>query len=54
MDGTPTSTKARHEARTILKGLLGEHLRVDDEALAKMVFPGSDAATPLTGLVAGA
>ena len=35
----------------MIKGLLQEHLRVDDRALAEAVFPGSDAVKPMSGLV---
>jgi uncharacterized protein (DUF1501 family) len=36
----------------VLKGLLRDHLRVDERALAADVFPGSDAVAPMTGLLA--
>lgn len=35
----------------MLKGLLKDHLRVDDRALADAVFPGSEAVKPMEGLV---
>jgi uncharacterized protein (DUF1501 family) len=35
----------------VLKGLLKDHLRVDDRALAEAVFPGSEAVRPMDGLV---
>jgi len=34
-----------------MKGILKDHLRVDDHILAKDVFPGSQAISPLAGLV---
>ena len=43
--------KATIDLRAVLKGLLKDHLRVDDKALATNVFPGSEAVAPLTGLV---
>jgi len=36
----------------VLKGLLRGHLRVDDRALDAVVFPGSETARPMAGLVA--
>jgi uncharacterized protein (DUF1501 family) len=44
--------KATTDLRTVLKGVLKDHLRVDDRALAADVFPGSDAVTPMAGLLA--
>src|SRR5262245_5859013 len=43
--------KATTDLRTVLKGLLKDHLRVDEKALAESVFPGSAAVTPMAGLV---
>jgi uncharacterized protein (DUF1501 family) len=43
--------KPTTDLRAVLKGVLKEHLRVEDAALAGTVFPGSEAAAPLTGLV---
>jgi uncharacterized protein (DUF1501 family) len=43
--------KPTTDLRAVLKGLLKEHLRVDDAALAGTIFPGSEAAAPLDGLV---
>jgi uncharacterized protein (DUF1501 family) len=40
------------DLRAVLKGLLKDHLRVDDRALADVVFPGSGAVKPMAGLVA--
>jgi uncharacterized protein (DUF1501 family) len=39
------------DLRAVLKGLLKDHLRVDDRALAEAVFPGSEAVKPMDGLV---
>jgi len=44
--------KATTDLRTVLKGVLKDHLRVDDRALAADVFPGSEAVTPMAGLLA--
>jgi len=38
----------------VLKGLLKDHLRADDRALAADVFPGSDDVKPIAGLVTSA
>jgi uncharacterized protein (DUF1501 family) len=35
----------------VLKGVLKDHLRVDDRALAADVFPGSDTVAPMAGLL---
>jgi uncharacterized protein (DUF1501 family) len=43
--------KATIDLRAVLKGLLRDHLRADERALAQDVFPGSDAVKPLAGLV---
>ena len=43
--------KPTTDLRAILKGILKEHLRVDEHALAGTVFPGSEMATPLSGMV---
>ena len=40
------------DLRAVLKGLLADHLRVDERALATAVFPGSTDIKPMTGLVA--
>jgi uncharacterized protein (DUF1501 family) len=42
------------DVRAVLKGLLKDHLRANDHALAADVFPGSDDAKPMAGLVASA
>lgn len=39
------------DLRAVLKGLLRDHLRVDDRALATRVFPDSADVTPTAGLV---
>src|SRR5262245_26568316 len=44
--------KPTTDLRAMLKGILKDHLRVDDKALATHVFPDSAAAPPLPGLVA--
>src|SRR5262245_42420507 len=40
------------DVRAVLKGLLKDHLRASDQALAADVFPGSDDVKPIAGLVA--
>jgi uncharacterized protein (DUF1501 family) len=40
------------DLRAVLKGVLRDHLRVDKVALATSVFPGSDDAKPMAGLLA--
>jgi uncharacterized protein (DUF1501 family) len=44
--------KATTDLRAVLKGVLKDHLRLDERALAERVFPGSDGVKPMTGLVA--
>jgi uncharacterized protein (DUF1501 family) len=44
--------KATTDLRAVLKGVLKDHLRADDRALAENVFPGSAGVKPMTGLVA--
>jgi uncharacterized protein (DUF1501 family) len=39
------------DLRAVLKGLLRDHLRVDQTALARNVFPESDALAPMPGLL---
>jgi uncharacterized protein (DUF1501 family) len=46
--------KPTTDLRAVLKGLLRDHLRVDERALADAVFPGSEAVKPTAGLVASA
>ena len=43
--------KATTDLRAVLKGVLRDHLRVDERALAATVFPGSDGVKPMAGLV---
>ena len=43
--------KPTTDLRSVLKGLLKDHLRVDDAALASTVFPGSADVKPTAGLV---
>ncbi len=44
--------KATTDLWAVLKGLLKDHLRADDRALAENVFPGSANIKPMAGLVA--
>ena len=44
--------KPTTDLRAVLKGVLKEHLRVPEQALAAKVFPDSLAARPMAGLVA--
>lgn len=44
--------KPTTDLRAVLKGVLKDHLRVDDRTLAQNVFPGSDGVKPMPGLVA--
>jgi uncharacterized protein (DUF1501 family) len=46
--------KATTDLRAVLKGLLRDHLRVDEHVLAETVFPGSAKLKPMGGLVASA
>jgi uncharacterized protein (DUF1501 family) len=43
--------KPTTDLRAVLKGVLRDHLRADEKALAQAVFPGSEAVKPMTGLV---
>jgi uncharacterized protein (DUF1501 family) len=43
--------RATTDLRAVLKGVLQDHLRVDQRALAATVFPGSDDVKPMAGLV---
>jgi uncharacterized protein (DUF1501 family) len=45
--------KPTTDLRAVLKGVLKDHLRVDDKVLATRVFPDSAAVPPLPGLVVG-
>ena len=44
--------KPTTDLRAVLKGLLKDHLRADERALAQSVFPGSDGVRPMAGLIA--
>jgi uncharacterized protein (DUF1501 family) len=44
--------KPTTDLRAVVKGLLHDHLRVDERALAAKVFPDSGAVKPMTGLLA--
>jgi uncharacterized protein (DUF1501 family) len=44
--------KPTTDLRAVLKGVLADHLRVDERVLAATVFPGSEDVKPLAGLVA--
>jgi uncharacterized protein (DUF1501 family) len=44
--------KPTTDLRAVIKGILKDHLRADDRALAQNVFPGSDGVKPMAGLVA--
>jgi len=44
--------KATTDLRAVMKGILRDHLRADENALAKTVFPGSETIRPLGGLIA--
>jgi uncharacterized protein (DUF1501 family) len=44
--------KPTTDLRAVVKGLLHDHLRVDERALTAKVFPDSGAAKPMTGLLA--
>jgi uncharacterized protein (DUF1501 family) len=46
--------KPTTDLRAVLKGVLRDHLRADEKALAQTVFPGSEAVRPMAGLVAQA
>jgi len=43
--------KATTDLRAVLKGVLRDHLRVDEKPLAATVFPGSENVKPMVGLV---
>jgi len=44
--------RATTDLRAVMKGLLADHLRVDDKSLAVDVFPDSGAVEPMPGLIA--
>jgi uncharacterized protein (DUF1501 family) len=43
--------KPTTDLRSVLKGLLKDHLRANEHTLAENVFPGSDSVKPMAGLV---
>ena len=43
--------KPTTDLRSVMKGLLRDHLRVDGRRLEAIVFPDSDAARPIGGLL---
>jgi len=43
--------KPTTDLRAVLKGLLRDHLRIDDSVLASSIFPGSTGIRPIDGLV---
>jgi uncharacterized protein (DUF1501 family) len=44
--------KPTTDLRAVLKGLLRDHVRVDEAVLASRVFPDSMAVKPMAGLLA--
>ena len=44
--------KPTTDLRAVLKGVLKDHLRMDDAVLASKVFPDSAAVKPVAGLLA--
>ncbi len=44
--------KPTTDLRAVMKGILRDHLRADERALAQQVFPGSENVKPLGGLMA--
>ena len=44
--------RATTDLRAVLKGLLRDHLRIDERALMTDVFPGSEAVKPIEGCLA--
>jgi uncharacterized protein (DUF1501 family) len=44
--------KPTTDLRAIIKGVLRDHVRVDERALAQQIFPGSETVKPIGGLVA--
>jgi len=44
--------KATTDLRALLKGLLRDHLRVEDRALATVIFPDSEGVNPIEGCLA--
>jgi uncharacterized protein (DUF1501 family) len=46
--------KPTTDMRAVMKGVLRDHLRLPESALASEAFPGSEAVKPMDGLVASA
>jgi len=44
--------KPTTDLRAVLKGVLKDHLRIEDRTLADAIFPGSEAVAPMGGLLA--
>ncbi len=44
--------KPTTDLRAVLKGVLRDHPRVEERALATSIFPGSEAVAPMGGLLA--
>ena len=43
--------KGTTDLRAVLKGVLRDHLRLDERVLASTIFPGSDDVKPVPGLL---
>ena len=43
--------RATTDLRSVLKGLLRDHLRIDEKVLATAVFPGSPGVPPMPDLL---
>ena len=43
--------KPTTDLRAVLKGLLKDHLRIEDQVLAEKIFPASTGVPPMPGLV---
>jgi uncharacterized protein (DUF1501 family) len=44
--------KPTTDVRAVIKGVLADHLRISEQALANKVFPDSALLKPMTGLLA--
>ncbi len=44
--------KPTTDLRAVLKGVLRDHLRVEDRAMASVIFPGSEGVNPIEGFLA--